>query len=107
MLIERSDNRKVNRPHCQECSDIELFQLVGSSPNFPYGTKDNIEAIAQLGVQYDIPVHVDACLGGFLLCFMPDAGFPVEPFDFTLPGVTSISADTHKVTAEIFRIEYR
>ncbi|XP_017878105.1 sphingosine-1-phosphate lyase-like [Ceratina calcarata] len=72
------------------------IMLAGSTPNFPYGTMDNIEAISKLGVKYNIPVHVDACLGGFLLCFMPDAGFDVPPFDFRLPGVTSISADTHK-----------
>ncbi|XP_076241348.1 sphingosine-1-phosphate lyase [Calliopsis andreniformis] len=72
------------------------IMLVGSTPNFPYGTMDNIEAISELGVKYNIPVHVDACLGGFLLCFMPDAGFHAAPFDFKLPGVTSISADTHK-----------
>ncbi|OAD61158.1 Sphingosine-1-phosphate lyase [Eufriesea mexicana] len=72
------------------------IMLVGSSPNFPYGTMDNIEAISDLGVKYNIPVHVDACLGGFLICFMQDAGFNVPPFDFRLPGVTSISTDTHK-----------
>lgn len=59
---------------------------------------DNIEAISKLGTSYDIPVHVDACLGGFLACFMNDAGYHIEPFDFRLPGVTSISADTHKVS---------
>lgn len=58
---------------------------------------DNIEAISELGIKYDIPVHVDACLGGFLACFMSDAGYALPPFDFKLPGVTSISADTHKV----------
>jgi len=58
---------------------------------------DNIEAISELGVKYGIPVHVDACLGGFLTCFMSDAGYTLPPFDFRLPGVTSISADTHKV----------
>lgn len=73
------------------------LQLVGSFPNFPYGTADDIEAISALGLKYKIPVHVDGCLGGFIAAFMPQAGFPLSPFDFTLPGVTSISADTHKV----------
>ncbi|EZA59345.1 Sphingosine-1-phosphate lyase [Ooceraea biroi] len=72
------------------------IMLVGSAPNFPYGTMDNIEAISELGVKYNIPVHVDACLGGFLICFMAESGYPLPPFDFRLPGVTSISADTHK-----------
>ena len=71
--------------------------LVGSAPNYPYGTMDNIEAIAKLGKKYNIPVHVDACLGGFLIIFMKRAGYQVRPFDFSLDGVTSISADTHKV----------
>ncbi|KAF5307262.1 hypothetical protein FQR65_LT06978 [Abscondita terminalis] len=72
------------------------IMLVGSAPNFPYGTIDDIAAISNLGVQYGIPVHVDSCLGGFLTIFMPDAGYPVPICDFRLPGVTSISADTHK-----------
>merc|ERR1719204_1354100 len=70
--------------------------LVGSAPQFPHGSMDDIQDIAALGVRKGIPVHVDACLGGFLVAFMEEAGFSVPPFDFRLPGVTSISADTHK-----------
>ena len=29
--------------------------------------------------------------------FLEEAGFPVEPFDFRVEGVTAISCDTHKV----------
>jgi sphinganine-1-phosphate aldolase len=50
-----------------------------------------------LAVEFGIPLHVDGCLGGFLIAFMDQAGFPLKPFDFRLPGVTSISCDTHKV----------
>ncbi|UYV61044.1 SGPL1, partial [Cordylochernes scorpioides] len=70
--------------------------LVGSCPQFPHGIMDSISDIAKLGERYDIPVHVDSCLGGLLLPFMAEAGHPIPPFDFTLPGVTSISCDTHK-----------
>lgn len=70
---------------------------MGSVPNYPYGTMDDIEGIAALGCKYDIPVHVDCCLGGFLTVFMPQAGYLLPPFDFSVSGVTSISADTHKV----------
>eukprot|EP00095_Tigriopus_kingsejongensis_P001686 maker-scaffold1658_size31987-snap-gene-0.8 protein:Tk01686 transcript:maker-scaffold1658_size31987-snap-gene-0.8-mRNA-1 annotation:"sphingosine-1-phosphate lyase 1 isoform x1" len=70
--------------------------LVGSAPQFSHGSIDDIAAIGQLGLEYDIPVHVDACLGGFLIVFMRQAGFDVRPFDFNVPGVCSISADTHK-----------
>lgn len=78
---------------------VYAFQLVGSAPNFPFGTIDDITAIGQLGLEYDIPVHVDACLGGFLLPFLDDQ----PPFDFRVPGVTSISADPHKV---LFRVDF-
>jgi len=74
----------------------DTCMLVGSAPGFPHGIIDPIQEIAQLGVRYKIPVHVDACLGGFLIAFMKDAGFPLSPFDFSVPGVTSISCDTHK-----------
>lgn len=58
---------------------------------------DDIRAIAELGLKHNVPVHVDACLGGFLIPFMKCAGYPLPPFDFRLTGVTSISADPHKV----------
>ncbi|XP_036334273.1 sphingosine-1-phosphate lyase [Rhagoletis pomonella] len=70
--------------------------LVGSAPNFPYGTIDDIEAIGALGVKYNIPVHVDACLGSFVVALTREAGYKIPPFDFAVNGVTSISADTHK-----------
>ncbi|VDD79037.1 unnamed protein product [Mesocestoides corti] len=52
-----------------------------------------------MGASRGIPVHVDCCLGGFLLPFMEEAGFPLDVVDFRLPGVTSISCDTHKVSS--------
>lgn len=74
----------------------ETCMLVASAPNFPSGTVDNIEAISELAQRYGIPLHVDACLGGFLLPFMERCDFPVPAFDFRVAGVTSISVDTHK-----------
>ncbi|KAM4030547.1 sphingosine-1-phosphate lyase 1 [Anomaloglossus baeobatrachus] len=70
--------------------------LVCSAPQFPHGIIDPVEEVAKLAVKYNIPFHVDACLGGFLIVFMKKAGFPLRPFDFRVKGVTSISADTHK-----------
>ncbi|KAF9798653.1 hypothetical protein SFRURICE_006983, partial [Spodoptera frugiperda] len=70
--------------------------IVGSAPNYPYGTMDDIIALSNIALENDVPLHVDACLGGFVAAFMPDAGHNVPVFDFRLPGVSSISADTHK-----------
>ena len=71
--------------------------LVGSFPNFPHCISDDIEKLSKLGIKYNIPVHCDCCLGGFLVAFHERAGINDIPlFDFRLPGVTSISADLHK-----------
>uniref|UniRef100_A0A8C6SDD2 sphinganine-1-phosphate aldolase n=1 Tax=Neogobius melanostomus TaxID=47308 RepID=A0A8C6SDD2_9GOBI len=70
--------------------------LVCSAPQFPHGIIDPIQEVAKLAVRYNLPLHVDACLGGYLIVFMEKAGFSLAPFDFRVKGVTSISADTHK-----------
>jgi sphinganine-1-phosphate aldolase len=70
--------------------------LVGSAPNFPHGIIDDIAALSKLALRRRIPLHVDCCLGSFLVPFLERAGFETVPFDFRLKGVTSISCDTHK-----------
>ncbi|XP_050429261.1 sphingosine-1-phosphate lyase isoform X2 [Adelges cooleyi] len=90
------ENLTVNLKKMENAITKNTILLVGSFPNFPYGTSDDIEGISNLGLKYNIPVHVDCCLGGFIAAFMPLAGYSLPPFDFILPGVTSISADSHK-----------
>jgi sphinganine-1-phosphate aldolase len=70
--------------------------VVGSAPTFPHGVVDPIPEIAALAAERGAGCHVDACLGGFILPWADRLGYPVPPFDFRLPGVTSMSADTHK-----------
>jgi sphinganine-1-phosphate aldolase len=70
--------------------------LVGSAPPFPHGIVDPIEELSELARQHGCGFHTDACLGGFILPWAEKLGYDVPPFDFRLPGVTSISADTHK-----------
>jgi len=70
--------------------------VVGSAPCYPFGVIDPIPALAALAAERGIPCHVDACLGGYLLPFLPGLGYDVPPWDFSVPGVTSISADLHK-----------
>ncbi|VDK31031.1 unnamed protein product [Gongylonema pulchrum] len=89
-------NQRVDIKRMREAISRSTCVLVGSAPNFPTGSIDDIEAIAQLGKEFDIPVHVDACLGGFLIPFMEEAGYKIPLFDFRLDGVTSISCDVHK-----------
>ena len=70
--------------------------IVGSAPPFPHGIIDPIEELSELARAHGIGFHTDACLGGFVLPWAEKLGYPVPPFDFRLPGVTSMSADTHK-----------
>jgi len=90
------ETRAVDVKAMSRAIDSSTCMLAGSCPQFPHGTIDDIQAIAALGLKKGIPVHVDACLGGFLVPFMEEAGYPLPPFDFRVEGVTSISADTHK-----------
>ena len=70
--------------------------IVGSAPSFPHGVIDPIEELSELARSRGIGFHTDGCLGGFVLPWAEKLGYPVPPFDFRLPGVTSMSADTHK-----------
>jgi sphinganine-1-phosphate aldolase len=70
--------------------------LVGSAPTFPHGVIDPIEELAAIARQRGIGMHTDACLGGFVLPWARRLGYDVPGFDFQVPGVTSMSADTHK-----------
>jgi len=70
--------------------------IVGSAPSYPHGVIDPISDLARVAREHEILFHVDACVGGFLLPFARRLGYPIPPFDFSVDGVTSISADLHK-----------
>ena len=70
--------------------------MVGSAPSFPFGIIDPINRLGKVALQHNIALHVDGCLGGFLTPFAQEAGFDIPGCDFSIPGVTSISIDTHK-----------
>ena len=70
--------------------------VVGSAPCYPFGVIDPIEALAAAAAERDILFHTDACLGGWILPWWERLGEEVPPWDFRVPGVTSISADIHK-----------
>jgi len=71
--------------------------VVGSAPQYPQGVIDDIPAIAALAAEAGVNCHVDACMGGFVLPFVERLGRDVAPWDFRVEGVTSISADIHKL----------
>ena len=74
----------------------ETVLVVASAPSYAQGVVDPIEAIAVLADERNLPCHVDACVGGWLLPWLADAGADIPAFDLSVPGVTSISCDLHK-----------
>ena len=70
--------------------------LYSSAPTFPQGIIDPISELSKIAVRHGVGLHVDCCLGGFVLPFAKKLGYDIPDFDFTLPGVTSMSCDTHK-----------
>ena len=76
--------------------DDQTIAIVGSAGNYAHGLIDPIEELGELAQSRDIGLHVDGCLGGWLLPWIERLGYDVPLWDFRVPGVTSISADTHK-----------
>jgi glutamate/tyrosine decarboxylase-like PLP-dependent enzyme len=70
--------------------------ILGSAPEYPHGIIDPIPELGAVAYDRKVPLHVDACLGGFLLPFIEKLGYELPRWDFRVPGVTSISADVHK-----------
>ena len=76
--------------------DDDTVLVVGSAPQYPQGVVDPIAEIAALAAERDINCHVDACMGGVTLTYLARLGYDIAPWNFTVPGVTSISVDLHK-----------
>ncbi len=76
--------------------DDQTIALVGSAGDYAHGLIDPITDIAALAADRGIGMHVDGCLGGLLWPWAEELGYPIPQWDFRVPGVTSISADTHK-----------
>ncbi len=87
---------EVDTGWVEHAIDDDTVALVGSACNYGYGTIDPIARLSELALERGVGLHVDGCLGGWILPFGQELGYDVPVFDYRLPGVTSISADTHK-----------
>lgn len=89
-------NCRMDVDDVREKINRHTIMIVASAPSYPNGVIDPIAELGEVALKKGIPFHVDSCLGGFLLPFIEQLGYEVPPFDFRIPGVTSISADVHK-----------
>lgn len=76
--------------------NANTVMVVASAPSYPHGIMDDVAALAKVALRKRLWLHVDCCLGSFLVPCLEKAGFETQPFDFGVKGVTSISCDTHK-----------
>ncbi len=90
------EDQTVDVAAMERLCNSNTIMVAGSAPTYPHGMVDDIPAIGALARRRGIGCHVDSCLGGFLLPFLRELGYAIPEFDFSVPGVTSVSADTHK-----------
>ena len=94
--VDVRDDMRVDPRAMGKAISRRTIGLVASAPQYPHGVVDPIEEIGALAVKKGLPLHVDACVGGFVLPWLEKLGRRVPVWDFRVPGVTSISADLHK-----------
>jgi glutamate/tyrosine decarboxylase-like PLP-dependent enzyme len=95
-LIPLDDDQRADVAAAEKLLNENTALLAGSAPNYPFGVIDPIPELSALAAKREISFHTDSCLGGFLLPFLEELGEKIPPFDFRVPGVTTISADVHK-----------
>lgn len=95
-LIKVDPNFQLDIEDLKKHVSTDTVLIVGSAPSYPQGMIDPIEEIAAVAKQHKCLLHVDACVGGFILPFLKMEGVDLPKFDFEIDGVTSMSADVHK-----------
>ncbi|TDD46267.1 aspartate aminotransferase family protein [Nonomuraea terrae] len=87
---------KVRPGDVEAALDADTILVAVSAPSYPQGVVDPVAEVAAVAAGAGVPCHVDACVGGWLLPWLREAGAAIPPFDLSVPGVTSISCDLHK-----------
>jgi len=87
----RADARKM-----AELINDRTALVVASACSYAHGVVDPVTEIAAAAKAKGVLCHVDGCMGGFLLPYFRRLGASVPDFDFSVPGVTSMSMDLHK-----------
>jgi len=96
VLVPVTADGKADPGAMQEAINARTIMMAASAPCFPYGVVDPVGELGMIALRHKLLLHVDACMGGFMLPFLEDLGYVVPEFDFRVAGVTSISLDAHK-----------
>ena len=96
VITPTDKNLRADVEAIRQAINEKTVMVIGSAFSYPHGIIDPIGELAEVAVEKNVWLHVDACVGGFILPFLSRLGYPIPPFDFAVPGVNSISADVHK-----------
>lgn len=92
-----SKDMNVDISNVESLINENTVMIVSNNINYPYGVDDDVEELSKLSQKYGLLLHVDACMGGFMTCFMnKNSQRLIKYSDFRVSGVTSISVDAHK-----------
>ena len=96
VFVPMTDEFKADLQAVEATINENTIMIVGSAPAYPQGVIDPIPELAAIAKRNGLWMHVDSCLGGFMLPWLKKLGYPIPPFDLSVDGVSSISADVHK-----------
>ena len=96
VILPVNDKYIMDTEELKNSINDNTAMIVASAPSFPYGVIDPVKEASEIAMDKNKWLHVDACVGGMILPFLKDLEIGMEKFDFSLPGVSSISIDLHK-----------
>ena len=96
VIVPTKKDFNLNLNGFKEAINQNTILLVASAPAYPTGMIDPISELSNLALENKLLLHVDACIGGFLLSYLKKCNYNIPPFDFNLDGVSSLSVDLHK-----------
>ena len=96
VTVAQCDDLSADLAGMEAAINSNTIGIVASAPNWPYGTIDPISALGELAIARDLWLHVDACVGAYILPFFRDLGESVPAYDLSVKGVRSLSGDLHK-----------
>jgi len=96
VMVYAKENGIVQPEDVRRAISSNTIGIVGSAPNYPNGCLDPVAELGKIAQTYKVCLHVDCCLGSFLITSLEKIGYQLPLFDFRVPGVTTISVDTHK-----------
>jgi len=97
IFLKTNSKHEVKTKEVEKAADRKTLAIVGIAGSTEYGSIDDVEKLSAIALEEGIHLHVDAAFGGFIIPFLAELGFKLREFDFSIPGVSTLAADPHKM----------